>query len=128
MSNSTIILIGRILLSIMFIMAGLTKLGDAAGTAAYFGALGLPMAGLMAWLVGIFELVAGIAILVGFMTAPAAYLLALFCLASGVMAHFDFGDQIESIMFMKNLTIAGGFLILAATGPGSISVDARRAG
>lgn len=128
MSNAAIVLIGRILLSVIFIMAGLFKLGDAAGTAAYFGALGFPMAGLLAWLVGLFELVAGIAILVGFMTAPAAYLLALFCLASGVMAHFDFSNQVEMTMFMKNLAIAGGFLALAVNGPGSISVDARRAG
>ncbi|WP_419909824.1 DoxX family protein [Hoeflea sp.] len=128
MSQSTIVLIGRILLSVMFIMAGLTKLGDPTGNAAYFASVGLPMAGLLVWLVIALEVLAGIAILIGFMTAPAAYLLALFCVASAVVAHFDFGDQIQSIMFMKNLTIAGGFLVLAANGPGSISVDAPRAG
>ena len=128
MSNSAIVLIARVLLSVMFILGGLSKLGDAAGTAAYFGAVGLPMPGILAWLVGIFELVAGLAILVGFMTMPAAYLLALFCIASGIIAHTDFSNQIEMIMFMKNMAIAGGFLLLGANGPGSISVDARRAG
>ncbi|MEM9104732.1 MAG: DoxX family protein [Pseudomonadota bacterium] len=128
MSNSAIVLIARVLLSIIFIMGGLGKLGDAAGTAAYFDSVGLPMPGILAWLVGIFELVAGLAVLVGFMTAPAAYLLALFCIASAVIAHTDFSNQAEIIMFMKNLAIAGGYLVLGANGPGSISVDARRAG
>lgn len=128
MSNSAIVLIGRILLAIIFIMAGLSKFGDAAGNAAYFGSVGLPMPGILVWLVAIFEVVAGIAILVGFMTRPAAYLLALFCIASAVVAHANFGDQIQMILFMKNLAIAGGFLVLGASGPGSISVDARRGG
>lgn len=128
MSNSAIVLIARVLLSVMFILGGLSKLGDAAGTAAYFGAVGLPMPGILAWLVGIFELVAGLFVLVGFMTMPAAYLLALFCIASGIIAHTDFSQQIEMIMFMKNMAVAGGFLLLGANGPGSISVDARRAG
>ena len=128
MSHSAIVLIGRVLLSVMFIMGGLAKFGDAAGNAAYFGSLGLPMAGLLVWLVGLFEVVAGVAVLVGFMTTPAAYLLALFCVASGVVAHTDFSNQIEMILFMKNMAIAGGFLVLGANGPGSISVDARRAG
>ena len=128
MSNSAIVLVGRVLLSVMFIMAGLSKLGDVAGTAAYFGSVGLPMPGILVWLVGIFEVVAGLAVLVGLMTAPAAYLLALFCLASGFAAHMDFSDQTEMILFMKNVAIAGGFLVLAANGPGSISIDARRGG
>ncbi|WP_136659584.1 DoxX family protein [Nitratireductor sp. XY-223] len=128
MSQAAIVLIGRILLSIIFIMAGLGKLGDPTGNAAYFASVGLPMASLLVWLVIALEVLAGIAILIGFMTAPAAYLLALFCIASAVVAHFDFGDQVEMIMFMKNLAMAGGFLVLAANGPGSISVDARRAG
>ncbi|MCY6382270.1 DoxX family protein [Hoeflea prorocentri] len=128
MSHSTTVLIGRILLALIFIMAGLGKIGDPANNAAYFESLGLPMAAVMVWLVVAFEVLAGIAILIGFMTRPAAYLLALFCIASALLAHFDFGDQIQMIMFLKNLAIAGGFLVLAANGPGSISLDAKRAG
>ncbi|MCP4315677.1 MAG: DoxX family protein [Hyphomicrobiales bacterium] len=126
MSNSTIVLIGRVLLSVMFIMAGLQKLGAPGGTAGYMTSLGLPMAGVLVWAVIALEVLGGVAILIGFLTVPVAYLLALFCVASGLLAHFDFGDQTQAIMFMKNLTIAGGFLVLAANGPGSISVDARR--
>ena len=112
----------------MFIMAGLGKFGDPAGNAAYFSSVGLPMAGALVWLVALFEVVAGIAILVGFMTAPAAYLLALFCIASAFVAHTDFSVLTEMILFMKNMAIAGGFLVLAAHGPGNLSVDARRGG
>ncbi len=72
------------------------------------------------------EVLGGIAVLIGFMTAPASWLLALFCIASALLAHSNIGDQIQFIMFFKNLAMAGGFLVLAASGPGSISVDARR--
>ena len=126
MSNSAIVLVARVLLSVMFIMAGLQKLGAPAGTAGYMASLGVPLSGVLVWLVIALEILGGIAILVGFVTAPVAYLLALFCVASALLAHFDFGDQAQAIMFMKNLTIAGGFLVLAINGPGSISVDARR--
>lgn len=128
MSHSATVLIGRILLALIFVMAGLGKLGDPTGNAAYFASVGLPMAAVMVWLVIALEVLAGLAILIGFMTRPAAYLLALFCIASALLAHFDFGDQIQMIMFLKNLAMAGGFLVLAANGPGSISLDARRAG
>lgn len=128
MSHSATVLIGRILLALIFVMAGLGKLGDPTGNAAYFASVGLPMAAVMVWLVIALEVFAGLAILIGFMTRPAAYLLALFCIASALLAHFDFGDQIQMIMFLKNLAMAGGFLVLAANGPGSISLDARRAG
>jgi putative oxidoreductase len=128
MSNAAVALIGRILLSIIFIMAGLMKLGDPAGTAGYMASLGLPMAGLLVWLVIALEVLGGIAILIGFMTVPAAYALAAFCIVSGLMAHLDPSDQIQFTMLLKNLSMAGGFLVLAANGAGRISVDARRNG
>lgn len=126
MSNSAAVLIGRILLSIIFIMAGLMKLGDPGGTAGYIASMGLPMAGVLVWLVIALEVLGGIAILIGFMTVPAAYALAVFCVASGLLAHFDPSDQVQFTMLLKNLAMAGGFLVLAAHGAGSISVDARR--
>ncbi|MEM6461142.1 MAG: DoxX family protein [Pseudomonadota bacterium] len=126
MSNSAIVLVGRVLLAAIFIMAGLQKLGAVEGTAGYIASLGMPMAGILVWLVIALEVLGGIAILIGFLTAPVAYLLALFCVASAVLAHFNFGDQVQATMFLKNLAMAGGFLVLGASGPGSISVDARR--
>ncbi|MDN2579495.1 DoxX family protein [Aquibium sp. ELW1220] len=125
MSNSVILLIGRILLSVMFIMSGLSKFGGIEGTAGYIGSVGLPAATALAWLAAIFETVAGIAILVGFQTKIAALLLAAFCVFAGYVFHFQPEDQMQMISFMKNLTIAGGFLALFVSGPGSLSVDAR---
>ncbi|MBW8637418.1 DoxX family protein [Hoeflea sp. WL0058] len=128
MSNAATLLIGRILLSAIFILAGLNKLGDPAGTAGYMTSLGLPLASVGVWLVILLEVLGGIAVLIGFMTAPASLALALFCIVSAFLAHFNLGDQTQFVMFFKNLAIAGGFLVLAAHGPGSISVDARRNG
>ena len=125
MSNSVILLIGRILLSVMFIMSGLQKFGAIEGTAGYIGSVGLPAATALAWLAAIFETVAGIAILVGFQTRIAALLLAAFCVFAGYVFHFQPEDQMQMISFMKNMTIAGGFLALYVSGAGSLSVDAR---
>ena len=126
MSNSVVLLMARVLLSVMFIMAGLQKFTAIDGTAGYIGSVGLPAPVALAWLSAIFETLAGIAILIGFQTRIAAILLALFCLFTALMFHFDFADQVQMLFFMKNVTIAGGFLALFASGPGSISVDARR--
>ncbi len=125
MSNSVILLIGRILLSVMFIMSGLQKFGAIEGTAGYIGSVGLPAATALAWLAAIFETVAGIAILVGFQTKIAALLLAAFCVFAGFVFHYQPADQMQMISFMKNLTIAGGFLALYVSGPGALSLDAR---
>lgn len=125
MSNSVILLVGRVLLSVMFIMAGLQKFGDIGGTAGYISSVGLPAGSLLAWVSAFFETLAGIAILVGFQTRIAALLLAAFCAFTAAFFHFAPADQMQMIMFMKNLTIAGGFLALFVAGPGSLSVDAR---
>jgi len=127
MNNNVALLIGRILLAFIFIMAGASKFGAIAGTAGYIASKGLPAPVMLAWLAAIFELVAGLAILVGFKTKLAAYALAAFCLVAGLIFHFDPSNQAEFISFMKNLAIAGGFLALAVSGPGNLSVDARRA-
>tara|TARA_R100001129_G_scaffold13438_3_gene8656 strand:- start:4296 stop:4673 length:378 start_codon:yes stop_codon:yes gene_type:complete len=125
MSNSVHILLGRILLSIMFIMSGWGKLMAPAGTAGYFESVGLPLPQVTVWVVIAVELLGGLAVLVGFKTRYAAYLLAAFTFAAAFVAHTNFGDQMQMIMFMKNLAITGGFLILASVGAGSISIDRR---
>jgi putative oxidoreductase len=127
MNNNAILLVARILLSVIFIMAGLQKFGGIDGTAGYISSVGLPASTLLAWLAAIFEVVAGVAILVGFQTRLAAYALAAFCVFTGLVFHFNFADQIQSILFMKNLAIAGGFLALATSGAGALSVDGRKA-
>ena len=126
--NNTLLLIGRILLAVIFIMAGLQKLfGGIEGTAGYISSVGLPAGTLLAWAAAIFETLAGIDILVGSRTKETAWALAAFCVFTGLVFHFQPADQMQMIMFMKNLAIAGGFLALSVSGPGGLSIDARRA-
>lgn len=126
MKNNTVLLIARILLAVIFIMAGASKFGDIAGTAGYIASKGIPASILVAWATAFFEVLAGLAILVGFKTRIAAYLLAGFCILAALIFHFEPGVQMQMIMLMKNFTIAGGFLALSVSGPGSISMDAKR--
>lgn len=114
-------LIARILMSVMFIVAGYSKIGAYAGTQEYMAAVGVP--GVLLPLVILLELGGGLAILFGFVTRWVAVAFALFCLVSAWLFHNVPGDQMQQIMFMKNVTIAGGFLILACAGAGKFSFD-----
>ena len=119
-------LLGRVLLSAIFIQGGLNKLLGMAGTIGYFTHMNLPVPQ-AAWAVAVFcELVCGIALLVGLLTRPAAMVLAAWCIATAVVAHADFGDREQMINFMKNVGLAGGMLYAAAFGAGRFSVDAMR--
>lgn len=113
---------GRVLLSAIFINAGISKLGAGyAGTEAYMNSVGVP--GILLPLVIATEILGGFAVLVGFQARIAAFLLAGFTLLAAVLFHFDFADQMQSILFMKNLAIAGGLLTLVANGGGALSLD-----
>ncbi|MFC6633824.1 DoxX family protein [Microbulbifer taiwanensis] len=114
-------LLGRVLMSLMFITAGWNKIGGYAGTQSYMESAGVP--GLLLPLVILVELGGGLAILLGLFTRWAALALALFCLASAVLFHYVPDDQGQMISFMKNITIAGGFFILACAGAGRLSLD-----
>lgn len=115
--------LGRVLISLIFIMAGLSKITGYAGTVGYMESQGVPGALLPAVIAT--ELGLGILVLIGWKTRIAAFLLAGFAILSALLFHLNFADQIQSIMFMKNLAIAGGLLFLVANGPGIISVDNR---
>ena len=138
-TTNLLLLAARILLSAMFILSGYPKLLDPAGTAGMIAGAGLPAATALAYLAGIFELLLGLFILVGFQTRISAVLLAAFAAFTGVVFHSgainvpDFPaaangllTMFNGLMMMKNLTIAGGFLALAAAGAGAYSVDGRR--
>ena len=79
--------------------------------------------GILLWPTIALELLGRIAIIVGFQTRLVAWLLALFCIAAAVLFHCDFSDQMQSILFLKDLAIAGGFLMLASTGALGLSLD-----
>ena len=125
-------LTGRILLALIFITSGFSKIGGFDGTVGYIASKGLPMPAVIAALTILVELGGGLAIALGFMTRWAALALALFTLLAAVIFHTYWAVPAEQVMmqqinFWKNVSIAGGFLALAAFGPGAISVDARRA-
>ena len=126
MSNDITLLVSRILLAVMFLISGFGMLSDPSGTAGFFGAVGIPLAGLVVWLVIALKILGGIAVVVGYQTRWAAYAFAAFCVATAFIAHFDPSNQAEMTTFFKNLAVAGGFLALSVVGPGALSVDARR--
>lgn len=117
-------LCGRVLLALMFVVAGYGKIGGYEGTQGYMEAMGVP--GMVLPLVIVLELGGGLAIIAGWQTRIVAVLLAGFCLVAAIIFHLDFADPMESILFMKNLSVAGGFLLLAAYGPGALALDNRR--
>lgn len=116
---------GRVLLVTLFLLSGLGKLTTYAATQGYMASAGVPGA-LLPLVIGL-ELLGSLAIIAGWHTRTVALLLAGFSVVSGVLFHSNFADQIQMIMFLKNLSIAGAFLLLAGNGAGVISVDARRA-
>jgi putative oxidoreductase len=139
--NNALLLAARVLLSVMFVMAGASKLVDPSQTAGMITGAGLPAASALAYLAGLFELVAGLAVLVGFQTKIAALLLAAFTVFTALVFHSGainipgFAPEanglltvFNGLMMWKNITISGGFVGLAAAGAGAWSIDGYRAG
>jgi putative oxidoreductase len=116
-------LTGRILLAAIFVLSGISKLGDPAGTAAYVASAGLPAPTLAAWGAGLLETLGGIALIAGFRTRLFALALAGFSVVAAVLFHSALADQNQMIHFMKNFAIAGGLLQLAAFGPGRFALS-----
>jgi len=115
---------GRILIALIFVLAGLNKIGAIEGTQGYMEAMGVP--GILIYPTILFELGAGLAIMVGYQTRIVALGLAGFCIVTAFIFHNNLGDQTQFVLFMKNLAMAGGFLFLARDGAGQLSLDNRR--
>ena len=113
--------IARLMIALIFLLSGLNKVAAYEATQGYMTAMGIPGA-LLPLVIG-FEVVAALAIIVGFKTRISAFLLAGFSLLTALAFHADLGDQTQFIMFMKNVAIAGGFLFLVANGPGPLALD-----
>jgi putative oxidoreductase len=115
--------VGRVLIATLFLLSGWGKIAAYAGTQAYMQQAGVP-GGLLP-LVILLELGGGLAIVIGLYTRPVALLMAGFSIAAALLFHAGAVDQVQQIMFFKNLGLAGGFLFLVANGAGRLSVDAR---
>lgn len=116
-------LFGRIGLAAIFLLAGINKIQNFEGSAQYLASAGLPEALLPAVIA--FEVLAALALIVGFITRLTALGLAVFSVATALMFHGNLGDQMQFILFFKNIAMAGGFLVLAAHGAGAFSLDAK---
>ena len=115
---------GRILIATLFLMAGISKIGGYEATKDYMEAMSVP--GALLPLVIITEVLGALAIIIGYKTRIAAFLLAGFSIISAILFHANFNDQMQSILFMKNFAIAGGLLLLAEHGAGAFSLDNRK--
>jgi putative oxidoreductase len=116
-------LLGRVLMSAIFIWAGYTKAIAPSATMAMMGHYGLPLPGAAYAVTLIIEIGFGILFLVGFRARLTALVLAAWCIATAMVAHYHPGDTGQMIHFMKNVCMAGGFLQVVAFGAGRISVD-----
>jgi len=119
-------LLARVFLGHIFLLGGISKIGAYQATQGYMDAMGVP--GMLLPAVIALEIVGGLAVILGWQTRIAAYVLAGFTILAGAIFHNNFADQIQMIMFMKNIAIAGGFLLLASYGAGAYSLDNRRHG
>lgn len=118
-------LLGRVLLVALFFISGLGKISAYGATADYMASVGVPGIALPAVIA--LEVLGSAAIILGFQTRLVAAVLAGFTLATGVVFHNNFADQMQMIMFLKNVSIAGAFLMLVANGAGAFSIDAKSA-
>lgn len=123
--NNAANLTGRTLIAAIFLISGIGKIAGYSGTVAWMESQGVPGSLLLPTIV--LEIGGALAIIAGWRTKPVALALAGFSLVAGILFHGNFADQMQQIMFLKNVAIAGGFLVLALNGAGAWSLDARRA-
>ena len=124
-------LAGRFLLALMFVLAGFSKIGGFEGIAGYIGSKGLPLPQLLAAGTIVLEIVAGLALMAGFKARWAAGALAAFTVLATVLFHAFWAapaeqQRVEYLLFIKNVAVVGGLLMVAALGAGNWSLDARR--
>jgi putative oxidoreductase len=128
--STPVVVAARLLLALMFVLAGFSKFAGLEGTAGYIASKGLPLPSLLAFGTATLEVVGGLALAFGLQARWAAAALALFTLAASVLFHNFWAmpaDQamVNQLMFMKNLAVAGGLLMVVAFGAGPASIDAR---
>lgn len=117
-------LVGRIMLALIFILAGIGKVMDPAGTVGYMQAMGVST--MLLWPSAALEILGGLAIAVGYKTHLAAFLLAVFSIIAALLFHANFGDKMQMILFLKNIAMAGGLLLLATSKTTAYSLDSKK--
>lgn len=115
--------IGRLLLALMFVLAGVNKIFSYQGTQGFMESMGVP--GALLPLVIALEVLGGLALVAGWQARISAFLLAGFTVVATVVFHSNLGDQTQYLFFMKNLAVTGGLLMIVALGAGPLSIDER---
>lgn len=129
MSQSNLLAaVGRLLLAIMFILSGLGKIGAPEATQGYIASVGLPSPMLGYLLSILVEVGGGVLLVVGYRARLVSLVLAAFTVVAALVFHHNFADQNQMIHFLKNISIVGGLLQVAAFGAGALSLDGRRLG
>ncbi|WP_409319191.1 DoxX family protein [Pseudomonas sp. KCJK9016] len=124
--QASVALIGRVLLSVIFILSGFSKLAAPAMMIGYISSVGLPLPQVALALAVIVEIGGGLALIAGYRTRTVAAVLAAFSVFTALAFHNSLGDQNQFIHFFKNIAMAGGLLQVVAFGAGRFSLDARR--
>ena len=114
-------LFGRILISILFLLNGLFKINNYENTIGWMESFDLP--GFLLIPAIVLEVLAPILVIIGYKTKVAAASLSLFCLATAIIFHNDFSDQVQLTSFLKNIALSGGFIFLVINGPKGFSLD-----
>jgi len=117
-------LIGRIFISSIFLLSGYNRIFNYGNTVDWIEGFGIP--GFLLWPAIVLEIILPILIIIGYRTQISATLLAIFCIATAVIFHLDFANQMQTIAFFKNFALAGGFLFIAAHGPKEWSVERKK--
>jgi putative oxidoreductase len=130
-TQAPVMLVARVLLALMFLLAGISKFGGLEGTAGYIASKGLPAPQLLAIATAALEVVAAVLIIVGWQARWAALALAAFTLLASVLFHNYWAmpaeqQMMQQLMFMKNIAVVGGLLAIFAFGAGAWSLDAKR--
>ena len=121
---SLIDLIGRLLISLLFLLSAYNKIFSLDGTMSWMEGFGIP--GILLYPAIIIEIILPLFIIIGYQTRISASMLAIFCIVTAFISHFDFNDQMQTIAFLKNLGLAGGFLIITVNGPKDWAFDKKK--
>ena len=117
-------LIGRIFISLVFLLSGYNKIFNYDNTISWMEGFGIP--GFLLWPAIVLEILLPIFIIIGYRTQISATILAMFCLATALIFHNDFANQMQIIAFLKNCGLAGGFLFIAVNGPKEWAIDKKK--
>jgi putative oxidoreductase len=117
-------LLARIFISSIFLLSGYNKIFNYSGTVSWMEGFGIPGFFLAPTIV--LEVILPVLIIIGYKTQLAATLLCVFSIATAVIFHLDFGDQMQTIQLLKNFGLAGGFLFIAVNGPKEWAIESEK--